>query len=43
MGDPLLIHRAAENFEGAALLSQSPVLKRLAAAWPRRSEERRVG
>ena len=35
MGDPLLIHRAAENFEGAALLSQSPVLKRLAAAWPR--------
>jgi hypothetical protein len=35
MGDPLLTHRAAENFEGAALLSQSPVLKRLAAAWPR--------
>jgi len=33
--DPLLIHRAAENFEGAALLSQSAVLKRLAAAWPR--------
>jgi hypothetical protein len=35
MGDPLLTHRAAENFEGAALLSQSSVLKRLAAAWPR--------
>jgi hypothetical protein len=33
--DALLIHRAAENFEGAALLSQSPILKRLAAAWPR--------
>jgi hypothetical protein len=33
--DPLLIHRAAENFEGAALLSQSAVLKRLAAAWPK--------
>jgi hypothetical protein len=33
--DPLLPHRAAENFEGAALLSQSAVLKRLAAAWPR--------
>ncbi len=41
MQDPLLIHRAAENFEGAALLSQSAVLKRLAAAWPnvRRSSE----
>jgi len=39
--DALLIHRAAENFEGAALLSQSAVLKRLAAAWPkvRRSGE----
>jgi len=33
--DPLLIHRAADNFEGAALLSQSAVLKRLAAAWPK--------
>lgn len=39
--DALLIHRAAENFEGAALLSQSLILKRLAAAWPktRRSGE----
>jgi hypothetical protein len=39
--DALLMHRAAENFEGAALLSQSSVLKRLAAAWPktRRSGE----
>jgi len=39
--DALLVHRAAENFEGAALLSQSSVLKRLAAAWPkvRRSGE----
>jgi len=39
--DALLVHRAAENFEGAALLSQSPILKRLAAAWPktRRSGE----
>jgi len=39
--DALLVHRAAENFEGAALLSQSAVLKRLAAAWPkaRRSGE----
>ena len=35
MGDPLLIHRAAENFEGAASCLQSPVLKRLAAAWRR--------
>lgn len=33
--DALLIHRAADNFEGAALLSQSAVLKRLAAAWPK--------
>jgi hypothetical protein len=33
--DALLVHRAAENFEGAALLSQSPILKRLAAAWPK--------
>jgi hypothetical protein len=39
--DVLLTHRAAENFEGAALLSQSAVLKRLVAAWPktRRSGE----
>jgi len=33
--EAFLVHRAAENFEGAALLSQSSVLKRLAAAWPR--------
>jgi len=33
--DALLVLRAAENFEGAALISQSAVLKRLAAAWPK--------
>ena len=36
MGWPeaLLIHRAADNFQGAALLSQDPTLLRLAASWP---------
>lgn len=33
--DALLIHRAAENYEGAAILAQDPVLMRLAAAWPK--------
>ena len=31
----LLIHRAAENYEGTAILAQDPVLMRLAAAWPK--------
>lgn len=30
----LLPFRARDNFEGAALLAQSPTLMRLAAAWP---------
>ncbi|MDD5641916.1 MAG: hypothetical protein PHX53_09720 [Syntrophales bacterium] len=33
--DALLIHRAAENYEGAAILARDPVLMRLAAAWPK--------
>jgi hypothetical protein len=33
--DALLIHRAAENYEGAAILAQDLVLMRLAAAWPK--------
>jgi hypothetical protein len=32
--DALLIHRAAENYCGVALLVLDPVLMRLAAAWP---------
>ena len=30
----LLIHRAAENYQGVALMVRDPVLMRLAAAWP---------
>jgi len=33
--DALLLHRAAENYEGTAILAQDPVLMRLAAAWPK--------
>jgi hypothetical protein len=32
--DPLLIHRAAENYHGVALMVRDPILMRLAAAWP---------
>jgi hypothetical protein len=32
--DALLIYRAAENYEGVALMVRDPVLMRLAAAWP---------
>jgi hypothetical protein len=32
--DALLIHRAAENYQGVALMLRDPVLMRLAAAWP---------
>jgi hypothetical protein len=32
--DALLIHRAAENYQGVALMVRDPVLLRLAAAWP---------
>jgi hypothetical protein len=32
--DALLIHRAAENYHGVALMVRDPVLMRLAAAWP---------
>jgi len=37
MGWPeaLLIYRAADNFQGAALLARSDTLMRLAAAWPK--------
>ena len=31
----LLIHRAAENYQGVALMIQDHVLMRLAAAWPK--------
>ena len=30
----LLIHRAAENYQGVALMVRDPVLMRLAVAWP---------
>lgn len=30
----LLPHRAADDFQGSALLAQDPTLLRLAAAWP---------
>jgi hypothetical protein len=33
--DALLIHRAAENYQGVALMVSDPVLLRLAAAWPK--------
>ncbi len=32
--DALLIHRAAENYQGVALMVRDPVLMSLAAAWP---------
>jgi hypothetical protein len=32
--DALLIHRAAENYQGVVLMVRDPVLMRLAAAWP---------
>jgi hypothetical protein len=31
--DALLIHRAAENYHGVALMVRDPILMRLAAAW----------
>jgi hypothetical protein len=31
--DALLIHRAAENYQGVALMVREPILLRLAAAW----------
>ncbi|MFA4904685.1 MAG: hypothetical protein WC600_18310 [Desulfobaccales bacterium] len=33
--DALLIHRAAENYHGVALMVRDPVLMNLAAAWPK--------
>jgi len=33
--DALLIHRAAENYHGVALMVRDPILLRLAAAWPK--------
>ena len=33
--DALLIHRAAENYQGVALMVRDPILLRLAAAWPK--------
>ncbi|MBU4233904.1 MAG: hypothetical protein L6277_18000 [Desulfobacterales bacterium] len=33
--DALLIHRAAENYHGVALMARDPILIRLAAAWPK--------
>ena len=33
--DALLIHRAAENYQGVALMVRDPVLMSLAAAWPK--------
>jgi hypothetical protein len=32
--DVLLIHRAAENYQGVALIVRDPILMSLAAAWP---------
>ena len=33
--DVLLVHRAADNYHGVALMVRDPVLMRLAAAWPK--------
>ena len=33
--DALLLHRAAENYHGVALMARDPVLMRLAASWPK--------
>ena len=33
--DVLLVHRAAENYHGVALMARDPILMRLAAAWPK--------
>jgi len=33
--DVLLIHRAAENYQGVALMVRDPILMSLAAAWPK--------
>ncbi len=33
--DALLIHRAAENYQGVALMVRDQILMRLAAAWPK--------
>ena len=33
--DALLLHRAAENYHGVALMVRDPILLRLAAAWPK--------
>ena len=33
--DALLIHRAAENYQGVALMVRDPILIRLAASWPK--------
>jgi len=32
--DALLIHRAAENYQGVALMVRDPILMSMAAAWP---------
>jgi|GEM_PF-770609 hypothetical protein len=40
--DALLIHRAAENYQGVALMVRDPVLMSLAAAWPQ-VKRRKVG
>ncbi|MEW6657194.1 MAG: hypothetical protein AB1424_00910 [Thermodesulfobacteriota bacterium] len=37
--DALLIHRAAENYQGVALMVRDPVLMSLAAAWPQVKRE----
>ena len=31
--DALLVHRAAENYHGVALMARDPVLMRMAASW----------
>lgn len=33
--DALLIHRAAENYQGVALMVRDPILMSMAAAWPK--------
>ena len=33
--DALLVHRAAENYQGVALMVRDPILMSLAAAWPK--------
>ena len=38
--DALLIHRAAENYQGVTLMVRDPILMSMAAAWPKVKRQR---